>query len=146
MLKRLIIGVPLLTLAIATLWGAYPLPGTVVTWHPKTKVFDSTSTAQHGSYFGTAVAVDGDPIVVGATDYLIGNARAGAAFVYTRAGSTWVEQAKLLCSPIRYGCSNFGRSVAISGNTIAVTAMQGSGGVGSPDFDGAIYVFTRYWF
>jgi hypothetical protein len=66
----------------------------------------------------------------------------GAIYVFTKSGSTWVEQAKLLASDLS-NYENFGASVAISydGNTIAV----GSPFNGTAPYynDGSVYVFTR---
>jgi hypothetical protein len=66
----------------------------------------------------------------------------GAIYVFTKSGSTWVEQAKLLASDLS-NYENFGASVAISydGNTIAV----GSPYNGTAPYynDGSVYVFTR---
>jgi hypothetical protein len=66
----------------------------------------------------------------------------GAIYVFTKSGSTWVEQAKLLASDLS-NYENFGASVAISydGNTIAVgSPLNGT----TPYYnDGSVYVFTR---
>lgn len=121
------------------------------------------SNAEAGDAFGTAVALSGDglTLVVGApaersdgsdpsdnsTTY------AGAVYVFTRSGSTWVQQAWLKAS--NPGTNDkFGSSVAISqdGSTIAVGAFgeaSASTGVNGPQGDdsaanaGAVYVFVR---
>jgi hypothetical protein len=63
-----------------------------------------------GDHLGSAVALSGDTVVIGAPD-------AGAAYVFARHGGRWEQQAKLLPSATS---PSFGASVAISGNTIAV--------------------------
>lgn len=76
---------------------------------------------------------------------------AGAAYVFSRSGTTWTQQAYLKASQTDAG-DHFGISVAISGdgNTVAVGAMDedGSGGINSaPDGNslsaGAVYTYTR---
>ncbi|MBX7209707.1 MAG: choice-of-anchor D domain-containing protein [Verrucomicrobiaceae bacterium] len=114
-----------------------------------------------GDWFGSSVAISGDTIVVGAHLEDGGgtgvnptpdeaSADAGAAYVFTRSGGTWVQQACLKASNTGAG-DMFGLAVAISGDTIAIGAKgeDGSGGaVNAPSDDlladaGAAYVFTR---
>jgi MYXO-CTERM domain-containing protein len=90
--------------------------------------------------FGSAVAVEGDTLVVGAP-FAGGSppwAESGAACVYERTGTTWTMTAELDPDPGVYSYSiRFGNAVSISGDTIAVGASLGqlSGGVA--------YVFVR---
>src|SRR5262245_35258394 len=119
--------------------------------------------------FGTAIALDGDTMVVGApgeasaaTGVDAGasaeaddNAPAsGAAYVYVRVGGAWTRQAYLKASNTGAG-DHFGCAVAISGETIVVGAYgEGSyvTGVDASPADqadnsepgaGAAYVFAR---
>lgn len=92
-----------------------------------------------GDHFGSAVALDGNTLVVGAPDKKspTGTLGQGAAYVYTRtAGETWTQSAKLTASD---GAErdHFGTAVAIEGNTIVV------GAPGNDDGKGAIYLFDR---
>lgn len=90
--------------------------------------------------FGSSVSIDGDVAVVGApneSDRRVNDD--GAAFVFERAGSRWVEQQRL--TPFDFqGPSNFGEAVAIDGTTIAVAdsatakIFRLSGGSWSNDF------------
>lgn len=120
--------------------------------------------------FGVSVAIDRDTIVVGANQEdsnqtTITNAPnaiapnegatdSGAAYVFQRAGKTWSEQAYL--KPSNTGANDqFGISLAISGETIAVGAYfedsnQTNITNGSPapanegaTDAGAVYVFQR---
>ena len=87
--------------------------------------------------FGSALAADGETIVVGApADNPLGLYNAGAAYVFARAGDAWTEQAKLVAADAA-DCSQFGYAVAIHGNTILIGAHYDSSSAG------AAYVFTR---
>lgn len=84
--------------------------------------------------FGGSVAISGDYAVVGANrddDYR------GAAYVFVRSGSSWVQQQKLTASDATVE-DNFGWSVAISGDTVVVGSYL-SGGTDA----GAAYIFVR---
>jgi hypothetical protein len=97
-----------------------------------------------GDSFGTAVAIDGDVIVVGAQNaHLSGASSGGAAYVFERnAGGPnhWGQTAKLVaCAP---GVEDFfGATVAISGEIILVGApyRDSPNGVDS----GAVYAFSK---
>jgi Ca2+-binding RTX toxin-like protein len=79
--------------------------------------------------FGWSVAVDGDRIVVGAPGDDGKGADAGAAYVFERSGGVWSQTKKMLASD-GVADDQFGRSVAVSGDRIAVGAPgQGLGDV-----------------
>ena len=87
--------------------------------------------AEHDN-FGTVVAIDGDYAVVGAPR----NDDTGAAHVFKKEGSVWIEQFKL--RPMDAAArAAFGTSVAISGDTVVVGAPNGN------ESKGVVYVFTR---
>ncbi len=74
--------------------------------------------------FGASVAVDGDRLVVGApfsacTD---GSYACGAAYIFRREGTGWVEEAKLSAKSLE-AVDRFGTSVDISGEYVAVGAF-----------------------
>lgn len=113
--------------------------------------------------FGSAVAISGSRIVVGAAresssaTNVNGNQwdnsmeNAGAAYVFVRNGNTWSQEAYLKASNTEAG-DRFGTAVAISGDLIAVGApMEGganhgvNGWQGSNLFPaaGAAYVYKR---
>jgi len=113
--------------------------------------------------FGRSVAIDGDTIVVGAyhEDSSIpgingngsdnGASFAGAAYVFVRSDGTWTQQAYLKASNPS-ASDEFGSSVAISGDTVAIgayledsasTGVNGTQGDESATNAGAVYVFTR---
>lgn len=92
-----------------------------------------------GDLFGYAVAIAGDTVVVGATIEDSTALNSGAAFVFTRTGTTWTQQAVLKAgNAVANG--QFGWSVAISGNTVVVgTPWEDTTAADS----GAAYVFVR---
>ena len=85
-----------------------------------------------GDEFGYAVAISGNNAVVG--DFRPGSA--GTAYIFVRAGGTWIQQAKLTPSASAVN-DRFGSAVAISGTTAIVGAYAG-GATGA----GAVYVFA----
>lgn len=90
---------------------------------------------------GSAVAIDGDTAVVGASSADVDEfGNSGAAYVYTRSGDGWERQATLLPDGERDWGLVFGRSVAIDGDTIVVGATGATLGDSRP---GAAYVFVR---
>ena len=93
--------------------------------------------AAAGDTFGASCAIEGDTVVVGATmDDTAGGINAGSAYVFTRSGTTWTEQQKLLAAN-GLGFDYFGSAVSISGDTAAIGAPVSAG------FAGSVYVFVR---
>jgi hypothetical protein len=94
-----------------------------------------------GDHLGNSVAIDGDTIVAGASDYSDGVERRGAAYVFSRANGGWVEQAKFLGSDPQ-GLDFFGSSVSIEGDTLVIGSPDDS--ESQPGFNaGSAYVFVR---
>ncbi|MFT7823664.1 MAG: hypothetical protein ABXS92_02770 [Sulfurimonas sp.] len=96
----------------------------------------ASDSASHDQ-FGTSVAIDGDFIVIGAVGENEKGSRAGAAYLYQKdANGNIVELAKIMASDGEYH-DQFGMSVAISGDLIAV-------GVPYKDSShGAVYIFQK---
>ena len=125
--------------------------------------YGKASNTGAGDSFGTAVALSGETLAVAAETEASG-ARgvggdqndnsaeaAGAVYVFVRSGATWTQQAYLKASNTGRGDA-FGRSLALSGNTLAVGAFfesSAASGVNGDEDDnsaseaGAVYVFTR---
>ena len=111
----------------------------------------SASDGAAGDFFGDAVAVSGNTIVVGADDNPNINpedgsaSNAGAAYVFTDGSQGWTQTAKLTGNDPE---GAFGSSVAISGNTIVVGApapISITYGCGAPapyNDPGSAYIFT----
>lgn len=132
-------------------------------WTFQAYIKASNTNASDNFGYSVALSNDGNTMVVGAwledgsgagINPANNNATldAGAAYVYTRTGSTWTQQAYIKAS--NPGASDrFGNYVAMSadGNTVAVGSYGEDGsGVGinpvnnnSTDAAGAAYVFTR---
>lgn len=86
--------------------------------------------------FSTGVSVSADTLLVGASG---DSSRTGAAYVFTRTGSDWVQQAKLVASDGQ-AFDQFGSGVAVFGDTAVVSGPRRINGVCQ---GGAAYVFTR---
>jgi trimeric autotransporter adhesin len=149
----------LLTVSLAL----FPALGFSVTPPVNSDAALAASNRGANDYFGTAVAISGDTMVVGApfedgSSTGVGSpsdgvaANAGAAYVYVRnEAGNWTQEAYLKASNTGAG-DQFGFSVAISGDTIVVGAFaeaSKSTGPGSAQNDntalnaGAAYVFVR---
>src|SRR5262249_18714532 len=134
-------------LASAEGWGCNGPPGTCTgaafvfrkvggAWGQEAMLTANDGLAK--DHFGTGVDVDGDVAVVGAPDADTLAADGGAAYVFRRSGTSWTQEAKLLpCDP--HPGASFGRSVAVSSDTVVVGAAHDPDGPGG----GAAYVFRR---
>lgn len=78
------------------------------------------------SMFGNAVAIENDTVAIGAKHYGLAGAitheRAGAAYVFAYNGSTWSRQALIYEPDWQYHNAQFGYSLALSGDHLAVGA------------------------
>ena len=119
--------------------AAYVFTRTGTTWTPQQTL--TASDAAAGDQFGVSVAISGDTVLVGAGHATVGgNAGAGAAYVFTRTGTTWTQQQKLTASDAAAG-DQFGHAVALDGDTALVGANFKL--VGTYAHAGVAYVFTR---
>jgi len=111
---------------------------TGTTWTQQAKLVGSDTLP--GDTFGIDVALDDDTAIVGAVNDCEQGDYSGSAFVFTRTGSTWVQEAKLLQSNgTKYDW--FGNSVSLEGDTALIGAPNEE--EGNIDARGAAYVFTR---
>jgi uncharacterized repeat protein (TIGR01451 family) len=119
--------------------AAYVFVRSGTAWSEQRKL--TASAGQMGEHFAETLALSGDTALIGSRlEQTAAGTSAGAAYVLVRNGSTWTEQQKLLPADARQG-DLFGSSVALSGDTAAVTAA-GVDLPGRPDV-GAVYVFVR---
>ena len=117
--------------------SAYVFVRSGTVWTPQAKL---TGTGPGDDSFGGSVAIDGDTAVIGAPDDDPGGYGAGSAYVFARSGTTWSLQGKLVASD-RAPNDRFGRSVAVSGNAVAVGAWANDTMAGRDA--GSAYVFIR---
>lgn len=91
-------------------------------------------TGATDSYFGSAVAVDGDVAIVGAMTTPQPITNCGGAFIYRFDGSSWNLEASLQAD-VPQQHAFFGKSVALDGVTAAVGAYGEDGNAG------AVYIY-----
>ncbi|MFW6097385.1 MAG: FG-GAP repeat protein, partial [Chloroflexota bacterium] len=90
--------------------------------------------------FGWSVSLSGDTALVGTDRRPVGGQlRQGAAYVFTRSGNSWSEQARLSASDGANG-DQFGYAVAVSGATAIVGARGAT--IDGNILQGATYVFA----
>lgn len=127
------------------------------------QAYIKASNTGPGDVFGASVSVSGDELAVGApgeASVAVGvngaqgdnsAAGAGATYVFVRNASVWAQQAYLKASNTRVN-GRFGSSVALVGDTVAVSApgdssaskgLNGDQADGAASDAGAVYVFTR---
>ncbi len=124
--------------------AAYVFTRSGTTWTQQAYLKASNPT--EWSYFGSAVAISGDTILVGAKG-------SNSVYAFTRNGSTWTQQALLKPSNAATGSAGpFGSVLAIDGNTAVMgaygessnaTGVNGNQTNTSLTNAGAAYVFTR---
>ena len=110
-------------------------------WNQQQKLTGLDSVG--GDLFGFAVAVNADAALIGSPMNDEVALDGGGAYVFTRIGSTWTQQQKLLANDTAEADA-FGISVAIEENTAAMGALRHD--VSSNNNQGAAYVFTRSGF
>lgn len=135
--------------------AAYVFKRTGNTWAQE--AFLKGSATNSSDLFGCSVAISGDTIVVGANqeDSSEANVKngasgsadntlqnSGAAYVFKRTGSLWVQEAYLKASEPGAG-DYFGDTVAISGETIVIGAQYEENPMDISINSGAAYVFRR---
>ena len=140
--------------------AAYVFVRNGTTWSQQAYIKASNTDAQ--DRFGEFVALSGDTLAVAAffeashatgvngDQYDNSAPHAGAAYVFSRTGTTWTQQAYLKASNADPD-DGFGLSVAVSAGTVAVGAIfedSNATGVDGNQFDnsatdpGAVYVFS----
>ena len=133
----LVLGAPFDSDAFAQAGAAYVFVESSSGWIEEAKL--GASDAAAFSTFGEALSLSGDTLIVGASGDGENGSFAGAAYVFTRTGSSWTQEAKLLAND---GAANdlFGFAVALDGDTAVVGAwLDDDAGTSS----GSAYVFVR---
>ncbi|MCZ6872652.1 MAG: PKD domain-containing protein, partial [bacterium] len=107
------------------------------TWSEQAKL--TANDATPGDFFGYAVAVSGNTIVVGAPVDSDTGLLAGSAYVFARQGSIWQQQQKLIANDSDI-IDQLGFAVAVSGDTVLLGAFGDDDGGATA---GSAYIFTR---
>jgi hypothetical protein len=115
--------------------AAYVFVRSGATWSLQQKLVALDGEADDG--FGEAVALDGDTAVIGAPSAAANGTSSGSAYVFSRIGSTWTQQQKLL-SADGSAHARFGSAVAVS-STRTLIGAETEG----PESAGAAYAFSR---
>ena len=122
-----------------TVGAAYIFTRSGTSWSEQAKI--QASDKENYDYFGGSVSLsaDGNTAIVGAYGE---DALKGAAYTFTRSGTSWSQQAKIQASDRQQG-DWFGWSIAISGDgTTAIVGARYEDTVGAMDA-GAAYIFER---
>jgi hypothetical protein len=119
--------------------SAYVFTRSGTTWSQQAKLTATDGAAN--DTFGGNVAISGDTAVIGSLgdDADVNGVDSGSAYVFTRSGTSWSEQAKLTAADGAAG-DEFGYSVAILGDTAVIGAARDDD---KGNDSGSAYVFTR---
>jgi hypothetical protein len=122
---------------------AYVYTRSGTTWSLQQRL-DGDSLGGNAHQFGHSVSIEGDTVVFSG---LMGDAsssvlKSGSVFVYTRSGTTWSQEAKLIdaSNSTSYSYDQFGVSIALSSDTIIIGAMHEDTGASGA---GSAFIFTR---
>ena len=121
----------------ASLGSAYIFTRSGTSWTEQAKL--TASDAALNDYFGRAVSISGDYAIIGAFGNDDNGNSSGSAYIFTRSGISWTEQAKLTASDAGSG-DGFGSSVSIS-EDYAIIGASGDDDKGGNS--GSVYIFTR---
>jgi len=114
------------------------------TWTQQAKL--TSSDVANNDYLGISVSVshDGNTFITGAyQEDPNSTTDGGSAYVFTRSGTTWTQQAKLVSSDVESN-DQFGLSVSISGDgDTAIVGAYLEESVTPGYSSGSAYVFTR---
>jgi|GEM_PF-2151200 hypothetical protein len=126
--------------------AAYVFTRTGSSWSQQAYIKAATPSA--GDQFGIAVSLsdDGNTLAVGADQEDSSASNSGAAYLFTRSGTTWSQQTKLKAGTPTAN-DGFGFSVAVSGDgsTLAVGAGAPVDATGAEvtNSTGKAYIFTQ---
>ena len=121
--------------------SAYIFTRSGSTWSQEAKIEASDAQADDSFGYSVSLSNDGNTAIVGAYLEDTGGTGVGAAYIFTRSGTTWSQEAKIQSSDIA-AYDYFGYSVSLSndGNTAIIGAVyEETGGTNT----GAAYIFTR---
>jgi hypothetical protein len=108
-------------------------------WNEHAKL--SAVDAHSNQGFGMCLALDLDTIIVAAPGDTEFGAAAGAVYVFRMDGGEWAPKQKLVGSGVNAN-SQFGRSLSLHENTLAVGSAAAGGSVHVFEFDGGLWIET----
>ncbi len=123
--------------------AAYVFMRTGVTWTQQAKLIASDAAA--GWYFGEdsiAISVDGTYIIVGVRGSSSTTNVQGCAYIFSRSGTTWTQQAKIEGLGVATD-GQFGKSVSISNTGTYAIVGAWEDDISTKDRQGSAYVFIR---
>ena len=129
--------------------AVYVFVRTAAQWAQQAHI--EASNPGEGAFFGCSVALSHERIAVGAYQESSAAQNAGAAYVFTWAGTTWQQEAYIRASNAEVG-DLFGWSIALSGDTLvagayheasAAIGVDGAESNNSVTGGGAAYLFVR---
>lgn len=141
-------GIPTTVKASAQPDGEFPIAAEtaplslgIQQWVQQQKLTGSDGTAENFFGLSAAISGDGNTLLIGASSTNIGTNQ-GAAYVFTRSGLSWTQQAKLIANDGASG-DRFGGDTALSsdGKTALVGAYDAD--VSGQTDQGAAYVFRQ---
>ena len=121
--------------------AAYVFTRSGSTWTQQAKIVASDASASSGFGYSVSINSDATYAAVGAFGVDTPGLNAGAAYIFTRSGSTWSQQQKIVSSDLQTG-DGFGRAISINpdGSYVIVGSYgEDDGGENA----GAAYIFTR---
>ena len=115
--------------------AAYVFVRSGETWSQQ--AFLKADNAARDDQFGISIGISEDTIVVGANQEDTTEGNSGAAYIFVRSETEWSQQA-LLKADVLGVADQFGLSVAISGDRVAVsTPLEDSNSASDPTNNGA---------
>lgn len=106
-------------------------------WTQQAKLLPDDGEA--GAFFGFSVSIDSDTALIGAWGDNDNGTKSGSAYIFTRSGSVWTQQAKLLPAD-GAAYDYFGYSVSADGDTVLIGAHLDDD---NETKSGSVYIFTR---
>jgi len=117
----------------------YERDTTTGTWQQSARLIPRRDQCQEGAFFGQAIDLSGERIIVSASSDFFAERRSNAAYIFERDSlNDWNQVAHLTADP-RYAEGAFAADVAIDGDRALVTTSGSSNG----DYSGAAYVYER---
>ena len=117
----------------------YERDTTAGTWRQSARLIPRRDQCQEDAFFGQAIDLSGERIIVSASSDFFAERRSNAAYIFERDSlNDWNQVARLTGDP-RYEEGAFAADVAIDGDRALVTTSGSSNG----DYSGSAYVYER---